>query len=101
MKIYNIKIATKMPVRGKLLGRKKLLDPLLSTTEGTKITSTVIFYTSHALTVYSCGQCFPLAENAELLKSKSSENTSLSTNKSLMSAPPIFVISGILYYLTY
>ena len=41
---------------GKLLGRKKLLDPLLGTTEGTKITSTIIFYTSHALTVYSIGQ---------------------------------------------
>ena len=40
---------------GKLLGRKKLLDPLLGTTEGTKITSTIIFYTSHALTVYSSG----------------------------------------------
>ena len=38
---------------GKLFGRKKLLDPLLGTTEGTKITSTIIFYTSHALTVYS------------------------------------------------
>ena len=38
---------------GKLLGRKKLLDPHLGTTEGTKITSTIIFYTSHALTVYS------------------------------------------------
>ena len=36
---------------GKLFGRKKLLDPLLGTTEGTKITSTIIFYTSHALTV--------------------------------------------------
>ena len=41
---------------GKLLGRKKLLDPHLGTTEGTKITSTIIFYTSHALTVYSTGQ---------------------------------------------
>ena len=41
---------------GKLLGRKKLLDPHLGTTEGTKITSTIIFYTSHALTVYSSGQ---------------------------------------------
>ena len=40
---------------GKLFGRKKLLDPLLGTTEGTKITSTIIFYTSHALTVYSIG----------------------------------------------
>ena len=38
---------------GKLFERKKLLDPLLGTTEGTKITSTIIFYTSHALTVYS------------------------------------------------
>ena len=38
---------------GKLLGRKKLLDPHLGTTEGTKITSTIVFYTSHALTVYS------------------------------------------------
>ena len=42
---------------GKLLGQKKLLDPLLGTTEGTKITSTIIFYTSHALTVYSNAQC--------------------------------------------
>ena len=41
---------------GKLFGRKKLLDPLLGTTEGTKITSTIYFYTSHALTVYSNGQ---------------------------------------------
>ena len=41
---------------GKLLGRKKLLDPHLGTTEGTKITSTIIFYTSHALTVYSNAQ---------------------------------------------
>ena len=41
---------------GKLLGRKKLLDPHLGTTEGTKITSTIIFYTSHALTVYSTVQ---------------------------------------------
>ena len=41
---------------GKLLGRKKLLDPHLGTTEGTKITSTIIFYTSHALTVYSSVQ---------------------------------------------
>ena len=38
---------------GKLFGRKKLLNPLLGSTEGTKITSTIIFYTSHALTVYS------------------------------------------------
>ena len=38
---------------GKLLGRKKLLDSHLGTTEGTKITSTIHFYTSHALTVYS------------------------------------------------
>ena len=38
---------------GKLLGRKKLLDPHLGTTEGTKITSAIISYTSHALTVYS------------------------------------------------
>ena len=40
---------------GKLFGRKKLLDPLLGTTEGTKITSTIILYTSHSLTVYSNG----------------------------------------------
>ena len=38
---------------GKLLGRKKLLDPHLGITEGTKITSTIVFYTSHAPTVYS------------------------------------------------
>ena len=38
---------------GKLFGRKKLLNPLLGSTEGTKITSTIIFYTSHSLTVYS------------------------------------------------
>ena len=38
---------------GKLFGRKKLLDPHLGTNEGTKITSTIIFYTSHALTIYS------------------------------------------------
>ena len=43
---------------GKLFGRKKLLDPLLGTTEGTKITSTIIFYTSHALTVYSIVHAF-------------------------------------------
>ena len=42
---------------GKLLGRKKLLDPHLGTTEGTKITSTNFFYISHALTVYSNIQC--------------------------------------------
>ena len=41
---------------GKLLGRKKLLDPHLGTTEGTKITSTTISYTSHAPTVYSNDQ---------------------------------------------
>ena len=38
---------------GKLFGRQKLLNPFLGSTEGTKITSTIIFYTSHALTVYS------------------------------------------------
>ena len=55
---------------GKLLGRKKLLDPHLGTTEGTKITSTIIFYTSHALTVYSSGHlarntCCCALENQE------------------------------------
>ena len=49
---------------GKLLGRKKLLDPLLGTTEGTKITGTIIFYTSHALTVYSTGELAPLEAHA-------------------------------------
>ena len=52
---------------GKLFGRKKLLDPLLGTTEGTKITSTIIFYTSHALTVYS---------NAHLQRSNISQHCS-------------------------
>ena len=47
---------------GKLFGQKKLLDPLLGTTEGTKITSTMIFYTSHALTVYSNVYPSPMPE---------------------------------------
>ena len=46
---------------GKLLGRKKSLDPHLGTTEGTKITSTIIFYTSHALTVYSSWGTHPFS----------------------------------------
>ena len=54
---------------GKLFGRKKLLDPLLGTTEGTKITSTIIFYTSHALTVYSSvepGAAFSMLKAARI-----------------------------------
>ena len=55
---------------GKLLGRKKLLDPHLGTTEGTKITSTIIFYTSHALTVYSSRQSEGIFENTQWRKVK-------------------------------
>ena len=52
---------------GKLFGRKKLLDPLLGTTEGTKISSTIIFYTSHALTVYSTAQlCMILVASSQV-----------------------------------
>ena len=60
---------------GKLLGRKKLLDPHLGTTEGTKITSTIIFYTSHALTVYSSDhRCIKSRQNRlELLRSVDSK----------------------------
>ena len=60
---------------GKLFGRKKLLDPLLGTTEGTKITSTIIFYTSHALTVYSSAHPTYHIEHIEAPRKLKSSNT--------------------------
>ena len=38
---------------GKVFEQKKLLQPLLGTHEGTKITGTILFCTSPTLTVYS------------------------------------------------
>ena len=65
---------------GKLFGRKKFLDPHLGTNEGTKITSTIIFYTSHALTVYSsvqwAGVGWYVADSAFLLPELSRHDSS-------------------------
>ena len=41
---------------GKVFEQKKLLQPLLGTPEGTKMTGTIFFLTSPTLTVYSNGQ---------------------------------------------
>ena len=38
---------------GKVFEQKKLLQPLLGTPEGTKMTGTIFFLTSPTLTVYS------------------------------------------------
>ena len=46
----------KVAKEGKVFERKKLLQPFLGNPEGTKLTSTIISFTSHALTVYSIGQ---------------------------------------------
>ena len=52
---------------GKVFEQKKLLQPLLGTPEGTKMTGTIFFLTSPTLTVYSIVQfltSYPLASTA-------------------------------------
>ena len=46
---------------GKVFEQKKLLQPLLGTPEGTKMTGTIFFLTSPTLTVYSTVQSSPNA----------------------------------------
>ena len=52
---------------GKVFEQKKLLQPLLGTPEGTKMTGTIFFLTSPTLTVYSNEDSFSFILHVLLL----------------------------------